>query len=146
MKVVLNQNVENVGRAGETKEVADGFARNFLISNGLAEPATKENILKAEALMKQSGKQEKEELKSIQKTAEKIDGKEIIIKVKTDGDKLFGSVDKSKIVEKLKEDGTEISEASIDLGQPIKEIGEYPVKINFKHGIEIGIKVIIEKE
>ena len=146
MKVVLNQDVENVGRAGETKEVADGFARNFLISNSLAEPATKENILKAKELLRQGEKQEKNELKSTQKTAEKIDGKEIVIKVKAEENKLFGSVDKAVIVEKLKEDGIEISESSIELDQPIREIGEYPINVSFNHGIEIGIKVIIEKE
>lgn len=146
MKVVLKQNVENVGNAGEVKDVADGFARNFLISNKLAEPATKNNVSKAADLIEQRKEQEKENLKSIQRTAKKIDGKEIIIKVKTEGNKLFGSVSKSKIVEKMKEDGTEISESSIELTQPIKEIGEYPVKVNFNHGIEVGIKVIIEKE
>ena len=146
MKVVLNQNVENVGKAGEVKEVADGFARNFLISNGLAEPATKENMSKANILLRQSKKQEKNELELTQGTAEGIDGKEIIIKAKAEGDKLFGSVDKAKIAEMLKEDGAQISEASIELDQPIKEIGEYPVKVNFSHGIEASIKVIIEKE
>lgn len=146
MKVVLKQNVENIGSAGEVKDVADGFARNFLIPNGLAEPATKDNISRAANLMRQDKKRGKEELKSVQETAKKIDGKEIIIKVKTEGSKLFGSVDKSKIVEKLKEDSVEISESSIELDQPIKEIGEYPIKVNFNHGIEVGMKVIVEKE
>ena len=146
MKVVLKQKVENVGETGEVKDVADGFARNFLIPNGLAEPATKENILKAEDSKKQQEKEQSDELKQTQGLAQKIDGEEFLIKAKAKEGKLFGSVDASVIAEKLKESDIKIEESSIELKEPIKEVGEYQIKINFNHGIEATVKIVVEKE
>lgn len=146
MKVVLKQKVENVGGTGEVKNVADGFAQNFLIPNGLAEPATQKNISKAKDTLQQKEKEQSDELKQAQKMAQKIDGEEFLIKAKAKEEKLFGSIDAGMIAEKLKESDIKIEESSVELKEPIKEIGEYQIKINFNHGIEATIKVVVEKE
>lgn len=146
MKVVLLKSVKNVGQAGDVKNVADGFARNFLIPQGLAEIATGAAVAKANKMKQQKETKNQEELERAQKIAEKIDGKEVIIKQKTQGEKLFGSVDKRAITEQLEKQGIAIDESNIELKNPIKEVGEHNVKVVLNHAIEAEIKVIIEPE
>ncbi|MEA1926119.1 MAG: 50S ribosomal protein L9 [Patescibacteria group bacterium] len=146
MKVVLLKDVENVGEAGGVRTVADGFARNFLIPNKLAEPATAVNLAYSKKAAKERTRKTEKELVQAQKDAERIDGEEFIFSVKTDEDKLFGSIDKKAIIEKVNELEIKIDESSIELDKPIKELGEFPIKFFFNHGIEANAKVIIEKE
>lgn len=146
MRVVLLQTVKNIGKAGEVKNVADGFARNFLIPQGLAEAATQGAVVKAEKLKEENEIKNQQELEEIQKIAEKIDGKEIIIRQKSQNGKLFGSVDQKSILQELIKQEMEVGSADIELQNPIKEVGEYPVKIKFNHGIEAEIKLIVEPE
>lgn len=146
MKVVLNKDVENVGKMGEIKEVADGFARNFLIPNGLAEPASKGSVQKIQKTLQEGEQKQKEALKGQQELAEKIEGKEVVIKVKAKGGKLFGSVDEKMIAEKLAENGIKVDKSAIKISGPIKEIGETQIKINLGHGIEASIKVVLEED
>ena len=146
MKVVLLKDVESVGKEGEIKDVADGFARNFLLPSQLAKPATSQNIEKTQEKIELAKKQKKDELKDAQNKAAKIDGEEFVIKVKADGDSLFGSVDQSVIVKELKTAGLDVKKSAVELPKPIKELGEFQIKINFNHGIEATIKVIVEKE
>lgn len=146
MKVILLKDIESVGKEGELKNVADGFARNFLLPGKLAKPATSSNIEKSRQKLKQLKSQKEIRLKESQDTATKIDGEEFVIKVKTDGDSLFGSVDKDVIAKQLSKAGISVKSSSIDLSKPIKELGDYQIKINFNHGIEATIKVIVEKE
>ena len=82
MRVVLLQDIENLGKKYEVKEVKDGYARNFLIPQGLAKPATKEAIIWLETQKEIEAKKAEEELKKIQEKATAIDGQELIIPVK----------------------------------------------------------------
>jgi len=147
MRVILFQDVENLGKKYEIKEVKDGYARNFLIPKGLVKKAD-EKTLKWLAIQKEiEAKKAEEELKKIQGKASTVDGQEIIIPVKIgEEDQLFESITPQKISEKLKELGFEVKKNQIDLEEPIKEIGEYPVKIHFGHNLEAEIKVIITEE
>lgn len=146
MKIILLENVKNLGKAGDIKEVSDGYARNFLMPQKLAELATPEALKKAEKLKEQGIQKEKEGLEKKQELAAVISGKEIIIKSKEKDGKLFGSVGKKEIIKELKNQGIEIKEESIVLDAPIKEIGEKNVLIELDHGTEAIIKVIIEGE
>lgn len=147
MRVILLQNIEKLGKKYEIKEVKDGYARNFLIPKGLAKPVTKE-ALKWRDLQKEiEEKKAEEELKHFQKIASAIDGQEIIIPVKIgEKDQLFESITNQKIAEKLKELGFEVKRNQIDLSKPIKELGEFPIKIKFEHNLEAEIKVIVVEE
>ena len=132
MRVILLQDIEKLGKKYDTKEVADGYARNFLIPQGLAKPATEEALIWLETKKEIEAKKAEEELKKIQEKATAIDGQELIIPVKIGEEgQLFESITSQKISEKLKELGFEIKKTQIDLPKPIKELGEFPIKIKF---------------
>jgi large subunit ribosomal protein L9 len=147
MRVILLQDVENLGKKYEVKEVKDGYARNSLIPKGLVKLATKEALLWLETQKETEARKAEEELKKAQELASSIDGQEVIIPVKIgEEDQLFESITSQKISEKLKELGFEVKKTQIDLEEPLKELGEFPVKIKFEHNLETEIKVIITKE
>ena len=147
MRIILLQDVENLGKKYEIKEVKDGYARNFLIPKGLAKIATDETLKWLETQKEIEAKKAEEELKKIQERATAIDGQEIIIPVKIGEDgQLFESITSQKISEKLKELGFEVKKPQIELIEPIKELGEFPVKIKFEHNLEAEIRVIVIEE
>ncbi len=147
MKVILLKDVERVGKKFEVKEVKDGYARNFLIPQGLAKPATETALIWLGTQKEIEEKKAEEQLKGVQDVASAIDDQEVIIPVKVGEEgQLFESINAQKISEKLKELGFDIKKNQIDLSEPIKEIGEYPIKIKFEHNLEAEIRVIIMKE
>lgn len=147
MRVILLQDIDKLGKKYEIKDVSDGYARNFLIPRGLAKPATEQVIKWAELQKEIMAKRAEEELKQVQDLASQIDGLEITIPVKIGEEgQLFESVGEQRIVDKLKEAGFEIKKTQVMLTEPIKELGEFPVKIKFDHNLEAEIKVIIAEE
>jgi len=147
MKVILLKDVENLGKKYEIKEVAEGYARNFLFPKKLAKPATEANLKWLEKKLKKLEEKAEEELKKVQNLASEIDGLEIVIPVKVGEDgQLFESITSQKILEKLKEEGFELKKKQIVLEKPIKELGEFPVKVKFPHNLEAEIKVIVVEE
>ncbi len=146
MLVILLKDVDKVGKKFEVKEVKDGYARNFLIPQGLVKQATKEAITWLETQKETEEKKAEESLKKIQDVASAIDDQEVVIQVQVGGeDQLFESVTSQKISDKLKELGFDIKKSQIELSQPIKETGEFPVKIKFEHNLEAEIRVIVSK-
>jgi len=147
MRVILLQDIENLGKEYDVKEVADGYARNFLIPKGLVKIAAKENLKWLEKQREIGTKKAEEDLKKVQGIASAVDDQEIIIPVKVgEQDQLFESITAQKIYEKLKELGFDIKKTQIDLIEPIKELGEFPVKIKFEHNLEAEIRVIVVEE
>lgn len=145
MKVILLKDVPNTGKKNDIKEVSPGFARNFLIPKGLAVVADNESLKKLELKKKVDSENAAKELKAIEAIVSKIDGQGAEINVKTGSEgQLFESVNKQKISERLKEMGFDIDKESIVLESPIKEIGEFPIKLKFAHNLEAGIKIIIK--
>lgn len=147
MRVILLHDVENLGKKFEIKKVKDGYARNLLIPKGLAKPATELAMKWLEKQNEIQSKKVEEELKKFQTLASAIDGQEIIVPVKTgDEHQLFESVTAQKISEKLKENGFEVKKNQIDLPEPIKELGEFPVKVKLEHNLEAEIRIIVSEE
>ena len=147
MKVILLKDVEKLGKKGEVKNVADGYARNYLIPNKMAVLATKSELVKAEEQKKIEAEKAEKELKIYQEIANQIDGLELEISAKVvEEDKLFGTVTVSQIAEKLKEKNFEIKKEQIKLESPIKEIGEYEATVEFPHNLETKIKIIVVEE
>lgn len=147
MKVILLEDIEKLGKKYEIKEVADGYARNFLIPKNLVKLATKENMQWIEEQKNLITQKSEEELKEFQELASKVDGLEVAMPVKigTEG-QLFESVTGQKISDRLKELGFEIKKNQIEIKEPIKELGEFPIKIKFEHNLEAEIKIIVSED
>ena len=147
MKVILLQNVENVGKKYEIKEVKDGYARNFLIEKELAKPVTKQSLKWLESQKEVMEKEVEEDLKNYQALATQLDGLEVPFALKVGGHgELFESINPAKIVEKLKEMGFEVKKSHIVLEAPIKSLGEYSVKIMLDHNLEAEVKLVVIEE
>jgi len=147
MKVVLLEDVEKLGKKFEVKEVSDGYARNYLIPKGLAKPATKEVLEWVKIQKEIEEKRAEQELKKVQAMATKVDGQEVVIPVKVGEEgQLYESVGAQKIWEELKKLGFGLKKSQIELEKPIKELGEFPVKVKFDHNLEAEIKVIVVEE
>ena len=147
MRVILLQDIEKIGKKHEVKEVKNGYARNFLIAKGLAKPATKEALEWLDLQKEIETKKAEEELKKAQNIASAIDGQEVIIPVKIgEEDQLFESITAQRISEKLKELGFDVKKGQIALTEPIKELGEFPIKIKLEHNLEAEIKIIVTEE
>ncbi len=147
MKVVLLENVDKVGKKFEIKEVKDGFARNFLIPQGLAKIATKDVLKWAAAQMEIKEKAAVEDLKKSQEVASQMDGLEVMMSVKIgEKDQLFEKITAQKIAEKLAEMGFAVKKDQITLENPIELLGEHPVKVKLDHNLEAEINVIVSEE
>ena len=147
MKVILLKDVEKLGKKFEIKEVKDGYARNFLFPQKLAKLATEEVLKWAEIQKEVQEKKAEADLEKIQSKASSLEDLEVTILVKVgDDNQLFESITQQKIAEKLKEMKVDIKKNQIELKEPIKELGEFPVKVKFEHNLEAEIRVIISKE
>jgi len=146
MKVVLLKDVEKLGREGEIKEVAEGYARNFLIPQNFVKPATDQAIQEVELRKEKKTKSDQMELAEVQKIAEQLDGRELFIKVKEKDGTLFGSVNEKTIAKTFADEGLKIDPKNVKLEEPIKDVGDYDVKLELDHGLEANIKVILVPE
>ncbi len=146
MNVVLLEDIRNLGYAGTTKKVKDGYARNYLIPNNKAMPATKSNLRLVDEQKKKIDKQVEEKMSSAEKLKNLLDGIIIEIEAKAgEKGKLFGSVAANDIYGKLKDKSIEIDKRDIQLPKgPIKEVGEYNIKISIYRDIKADIKVIVK--
>jgi large subunit ribosomal protein L9 len=147
MRVIFLDDVRNVGKKYDIKDVSDGYARNFLFPNKLAEAASPEAIKKLESMKAAHEKEDKETLAQLEAVARKINETKIEFEVKTDkSGAVFGSVNKESILKALREHkliGTE--RIDIDLKYPIKELGEYAVPIDLRKGVVAKLGVIVMK-
>jgi large subunit ribosomal protein L9 len=147
MKVILQKDIPNLGDAGDIKEVSPGYARNYLLPRKLVIMAN-ESSKRAIDHQKKLVKIKKEKRKKVsEKLAESITGLELQITVQVGEEgKLFGSVTAMDIAKKLKEKGYDIDKRKIIIESPIKQEGEYSVKIKLDEGQAPAIKVIVGKE
>ena len=137
MRIILLQDIDKIGKKYEVKDVADGYARNFLIPKGLVKLVSKESLKWLEIQKEIITKQAEQGLEKIQEIVSGIDGVEVLIPVKLGEKKqLFEKISQQKISDKLKEMGFKIKKNQIDLKDPIQEIGEFPIKIKFEHNLE----------
>lgn len=148
LKVILLQDVENLGKKLEIKEVKRGYAQNFLIPKKLAVLATKENLEWREKLIEEEKKKEKERRKKLEEIFKKIkERKEFKIEMKAGlQGQLFEKITPEKLSQFFKEKfGLEIDPKYIHLSQTIKKIGKYKATIKFYEDLKCKIKLIIEK-
>lgn len=148
MKVILNQTVKNLGKEGDVKEVADGYARNYLIPQGLAREATNTILKETQEKKVREQKQKDKEKARAEQIKEQLDGKTIEIKAKTGGgDKLFGAVTAREISDVLRQTmQVDVDKKKIDLADPIKHLGQYRVKLKIYPSIQAELNIIVVAE
>lgn len=147
MKVILIKDVQNLGHAGDIKEVAGGYANNFLIPGGYAKVATESAIKKAEEIRAEKQKTVEEAFKTAKAMADKIHGESVTVKAKADeSKKLYAAVKAEEIAAALKVKGFEVGKSNIVIDEPIKEVGEFEVTVNLEHGLEEKVGVTVEAE
>jgi len=147
MKVALKEDVEKLGKKGDLKNVADGYARNFLIPRGLVEIATQEVIKRTEKIREAREAETAKQKDAMTKLAEKITGQKIEIKAKAKNDKLFGSISAAKIAKAITEQTkTAIDKKMIVLAKPIKKVGDYNVRIKLADEVETDLVIKVAAE
>jgi large subunit ribosomal protein L9 len=143
MKVILTQNIPSLGKIDDIKEVSGGYARNYLFAKNLAMPATQSLLDELGAKRNKSSKDAEKDLREQQSLADKLSGFEIDIKEKaSENGQLYASINPQKIVDALKKNGFKINKSQV-VAKAIKKVGEYPVKINFRHGLETEIRITV---
>jgi len=146
MKVILLKNVPNLGLEGDVKDVAMGYARNFLFVKNLAVEASPERIKEAEEKRAKRAEMAESDLAEIEALAQKLEGQMIELSAKASEEgTLYATVSPAKIAAALKAKGFEVNKDQINAGH-IKEIGEHTVVIGLDHGLEAKITLIINPE
>ncbi len=149
MKVVFLEEVEGTARTGDVKNVADGFARNYLLPRKLAAPATEHYIAVAgQKATKEAKRQDRVDGEARERLLPLIDGQEMTIEVLVgEQGKLFGSVTTRDIAERLHKDtGVELEHRQVSLNQPIREIGTHEVPVKLTRNVIANITVNVHPE
>jgi large subunit ribosomal protein L9 len=144
MKVILKTTVDNLGRAGEVKEVKPGYARNFLLPRRLAEAATPAALKYWEKGKEKRQALVQSEIKAAKELAEKLTGVNLSFSVPASEEgKLFGSVGKSDVLASLKAAGYEVPKNSVRLDAAIKTTGEHEVSLRLQPEVTAVVKVTV---
>lgn len=139
--------VDGLGLEGETVKVSEGYARNYLLPRRLAVPVTKGVLRRLEKNKLERESRHLKELESAKSLAEALEKISCTISAKVgENDKLFGSVTPADIVAALKKQGIELDKRKILLGEPIRELGVFPVKLRLHPQVETSLKVWVVGE
>lgn len=144
MRVIFLQNIKGVAQIGDIKNVADGYARNFLLPKKLAQAASADSIKISETLKLKREKQYETDKEAALELAKKLEG--LVIEIKEDANDeghLYGSVNEKKIVQALKHKGINLKEEYINLSQHIKTLGEHEVEFDLHPKVKAKIKVLV---
>ena len=147
MEVILKQDVDKIGKAGAVVKVKDGFARNFLIPNGLAMPMTSANFKKLEQEKESKRLQLEKTNRQCEELKTRLEGLSLTLPVLTqEGDSLYGSITSIEIARSLKEEGFDIDKNSIILDEPIKSLGIYEIPVRLHPEVSAKIKIWVVKK
>jgi large subunit ribosomal protein L9 len=147
MQIILQEDVDKLGHRGDVVTVKPGYARNFLLPHKLAVEATAGNLKAIERIRTSLAKKTATELEAAQKQAELLNGVGVKFTRKTgENDQMFGSVTSADVADGLAAQGFKIDKRQVQLGDPIKIIGESAVTIKVFRDVTAQIKVTVEKE
>ena len=147
MKVILKEDVHNLGQQGDIVEVKAGYARNYLMPQNLAILFTQKQMKSIEETRKLENRKLEMQKDKLLATLKDVKALNLSVKMKSEeGDKLFGSVTKIDIVKLLQENSIEIDKKYIDLSSPIKTLGEHKIDIIFTGDISGSFSLLVEKE
>jgi large subunit ribosomal protein L9 len=146
MKVILKDDVEKLGAAGNVISVADGYARNFLFPRNLAVPATKGNLRSIDEIKKQKQFRENKRRREAEKMKDKLEKLSLTAEVQTgEEDKVFGSVTAANIASLIEKQGFEIDRRKILLEEPLKALGVYTIEVKLAPDVIAGVKLWVVK-
>jgi large subunit ribosomal protein L9 len=149
MKVILlDNNMEKLGKEGDLIEVKDGYGRNYLIPNKLALPATKANLKKVEQLKKERVKKEKKQKQGFIALKDRLDGISLTITAEAkEDDNLYGSIGEAQIIKLLKEkEEIEILKSKLSLREPINKLGVYKIPVKIDKGLEANLRLWVVRK
>ena len=148
MKIMLTKDVPNVGQAGDVKEVADGYGRNFLIPRHLAVLAGKGAEAEARRLREATAKREAKERDEAQDMADLIDNKTVVVRLKVGAeDKVFGAITNDDVATALRlQHQVEVDRRKIDIKDPLKQLGEHQVPLRLHRDVTAHINLIITQD
>ena len=145
MKVILTSDVEKLGKSGELKDVADGYARNFLIRQRLAVPAAGGAYRAWQHDIASREEKRKREREEAEIAATRIGSTTLTMGVKVgDGGKLYGSITAKDIADALGRRGIEVDRHKVDLEEPLKSLGTYKVAVKVYAGMSPEVTVVVE--
>jgi large subunit ribosomal protein L9 len=148
VKVVLRDDVENVGRKGDLIEVTDGFARNYLVPRGLAMNATKGVVQQAEAMRRNREARDAREREAAQSLADQLAGQRIELRARAgEGGRLFGSVTSADVVDAVRtQTGVALDRRKTQLTDPLKELGPVEIPVKLHSDVEVTLTVDVVPE
>jgi len=147
MQIILQEDVEKLGHRGDVVTVKPGYARNFLLPNKIGIEATAGNMKALERIRGALAKKTATELDAAKKQAELLHGVSLKFHRKTgENDQMFGSVTTGDIAEALKGQSFQVDKRQVQLADPIKTLGEFPVTVKVFRDVTAEIKVTVEKE
>ena len=146
MKVILQENIASLGDVGDVLDVADGYARNFLLPRKKALEANPRNVKALEHIKRITAHKAKQLEQDIRTVADTLSGVSIAFPVQTGkDDKLFGAITARDIEARLVADGFDVNRRNIHLAQPLKELGTFPISIKLHQGITANVSVSLVK-
>lgn len=148
MQVILQQDVRDLGQKGALVNVADGFARNYLIPRGLAVPATDGNLKQRQQRLRVQNSRKERLLDSAQVMAERLDGLSITVRARSgEGGRLFGSVTAQDVADGVRAvAGVEVDKRKVDLQDSIKMVGSYRVLLRLHPKVRTVVDLKVEPE
>jgi large subunit ribosomal protein L9 len=146
MQIILQEDVEKLGHRGQVVEVAEGYARNYLLPRKLALPVSPGNLKQLEQIKRSLAKREATEREGAQKQAELLASLSVEFARKAgENDQMFGSVTAADISEALAAQGYTVDKRRIQLDQPIKTLGEYQVPAKLHREVTASVKVVVKR-
>ena len=146
MKVILLADVQGLGKAGDIKEVKNGYGFNYLLPEGLADLTTPGAVKQAERFVAKRKEEAAKTVSEYQTLAASLSGKKVTIKSKSEKGKLFGSIGREEIATALEAMGVVIDKQTLVLEKPLKEVGEFPLEAQLGHGVKASFTVVIASE
>ncbi len=148
MKVVLLKDVQGLGKEGQVKEVADGYARNFLLPKGLAAVATPGTIKELEIRQAAERKRQAKIDEAMREQAKQLSGSSVTVRSKVgEGGKLYGSITTADVAEAIERQlGQTVDKRKIEIEEPIRHIGEYKIPIKLSGNVSATVNLRVEGE
>ena len=148
MRVIFVQDVPEVAKAGEIKEVADGYGRNFLLPRKLAVLASSSELKKLEAQRQAEARHRIRSEVQVETIAERLQGLSLTLQARAGAQgRLYGSITAADIAKEIQKlTGEEVDKRKIELEEPLRQLGSYEVSIRLSGGVSPKIRVVVEEE